>query len=576
VCPSYLGCYNHPVMQTFFKTKYSWLLVGWLLACLGFIWAGISKPLLGWQTVDWMIARSMALQGFSAVDNFQHQPLYTGAMALSFSIFGVSEAAARYVGLVSYLLILVFIFLITQKIADPKHKFSSAIAACLFFSISPLAIQGALVTDRADTTVFALTVVMFFYVLLKTEGWRFLPRVLLLGAVYGLCFSAKMTSALACGIAVFLAHLLGGEFKKGIKLALGVSIVGVVFFLGAWLAFCYLTIGLHRFFEPFAYYGSEAKIAFGHAGEAKTLRHFIDAFSVLMWFSPLFAALSLAMGIKGLSLWVRQKVVSSMGERYLAAFAIVIVGGYMMTVPLFNSFPKYVAPALPILCCLLGTYICRKVALSIDRKMIYALVLLFLVGVVYYYIFVGDWIYSLWLLRGSVLDGHSVIRDILYQQARYLLFPLAAAVLLVRLFPKAAGRVVLAVGISFLASSFALACLQSKADYAVNYSYGARGQEELKVFFQQHPALKVFASRQMFVAGDSEKRFSILPQAAWNDPVKLADFLAKNLPECIVYGLPGNTVYQMKVSLAAQDVQTILREKYQHYQIGSYHVVVRK
>ena len=207
--------------------------------------------------------------------------------------------------------------------------------------------------DHPDTTLFMLLASLFYLFLFKTERLAFGARVFWLGLLYALCLWAKMTTALSFLIALPLAFVLSGERKKAVNLSLGVFLWGIALFLLSWFSYCYFIAGTSRFVEPFSYYAMNTADSFFVGLFEKIARIALDMFRISVWFSPFLLILGIAAIfdiLKNARREENKKIV------HLAVFSFIVIIGYLSANATFSSFPKYVAPVLPMLSCVIACY----------------------------------------------------------------------------------------------------------------------------------------------------------------------------------------------------------------------------
>ena len=550
----------------------------WAMIYFFLIITQLKKPILGWGYYLWQVAQAIAQHGFSSVKFFVLPPLYTSLMAVSFKIFGLSELSARLPGVVCFLLMPPVIYFLIQEITYAKDRFLTvAVAAALFLS-SPAAIQGSLVIEHSDTTLFMLLISLFYIFLFKAESRSLTYCVVFPGIMYGLCLWAKVTTALGVIVALPIAYFLSGEIKNGIKRFLVIPTTGIIFFVMSWGAFCYFVVGIKHFLDPIAYYTASAADTLLVFNATVFKKIALDIFRITLWFSPLL----LLLGAVSIFDLCRKRSVNSYWKKdmQLIIFSGVVFFVYLYANATFSSFPKYIVPILPLLCCIIAKFAVSHLKEVLQNRRIWLILgLLFGAGVVYCRVLVGDQIRNIYLLRqaqllGSVKNYFSVF---FYHQMLYVFFPaLIFLVSLCFISTSIARRLILAMLICLLAGNSALGLIQARAGYAVNFAYGAEGTEELRLFLRERPHLKVTTSDEGFMAGVGEVKFQRISGEKWDNPEEFLSLIQESPPECLIFGLACNGVLQLRETMENPDVKSYLDNHYQGISIGSYHVLLRK
>ena len=158
----------------------------------------------------------------------------------------------------------------------------------------------------------------------------------------------------------------------------------------------------------------------------------------------------------------------------------------------------------------------------------------------------------------------------------YLGFPLALVLLLKRSLSVALNkRVILGIFIALIAGNIAVSLAQRKADYSLNYAYGAEGIEQLKKFLEENAPLEVFTTTEGVIANMEGVRFSGAAAGSWDSPEDFLDFMDKRRPGAFLYGLPTNNIDQLKTILYNPKVKDIFKKYYKEYVFGSYIMLIR-
>ncbi|MCX5667894.1 MAG: glycosyltransferase family 39 protein [Candidatus Omnitrophica bacterium] len=555
------------------------LWIGLAAAYILLILPRMSKPILGWEAmVCWQIPREIAAHGYAAVKFFKLPPLYDSLIAASFKIFGISEISARLTGMICFLIMPVMIYLLVKEMTEEKDTLPVAFIASAIFCTAPLIIQGSLLIDRSDTTILTFALTLFYLALLKTEGRPLAYRVASLGALYAVCLWVKVTTPLACLAAVPLAYILCGRIKYGILFSLGVFISGITLFAITWGAFCFFLVGMSRFFEPLGYYGAAASGTVLALKSGLLTRIILDLFRVYLWFSPLLLMLGALAAFTVFKRLLREPA-AAIKDTQLLIFIGVVAAGYLYTNATFSGFPKYVAPVMPMLACVIAKFVWEKIGKGFGGKELFLIALSFSAGVAYYIMFVKDWVYVVYALRQaqSVGMAGSAIPGAIYQQALYLLFPAVVFFLSLLMIPgPLIKKLALVLFVCLVAGNVALDIMQRNAAYAVNFGYGTEGAEELRAFLKAKQPTDVFSSIEGYVANVGDVRFRGIDADVWNDPGKFLAFMKRYGPECLIYGLGVNTASQIRGTMDIQAVRAYLKNGYDSRAIGSYNILLKR
>jgi len=538
----------------------------------------IGKPIIGWEALVWQIPHEIATHGYAALRFFCSPPLYDSILAASFKIFGISEISIRLTGMIHFVIMPVMIYFLAGAMTEEKDTPPVAFIASVIFFTAPLIIQGSLIIDRSDMTVLTFMLTLFYLTLLRSEGRPLAYRVALLGILYAVCLWAKLTTPLACLAAVPLAYILCGRVKYGILFSLGVFISGIALFVITWGAFCFFLVGMSRFFEPLSYYAVAASGTILKLKSGLFSGIILDLFRIYLWFSPLLLMLG-ALAAFAVFKRILKEPAAAIKDAQLLIFISVVAAGYLYANATFGGFPKYVAPVMPMLACLIAKFVWDKKGEAFGAKGLFFITLSFSAGAVYYMIFVKDWVYAVYVLRQaqSVGAAGSAIPGVIYQQALYLLFPVVVFFLSLFMIPgPLIRRLILVLLTCLIASNAALDIMQRNAAYAVNFGYGTKGAEELKVFLKAKQPPDVFSPIEGYVANVGDIRFHGINAGVWDDPEKFLAFMKRYRPECLIYGLGANTASQIRGTMGIQDVRAYLENGYDSKTMGSYNILLKR
>lgn len=561
------------------KKRIPALLIIWI-AWIGFflflILPHLNRPVLGWELFNWETAKEIALQGPAVVQYFLSPALYPSLLAFFFTIGGVSEAVVRITGILCIIIMPIAIYHLIKEISCKEDFFHAVLIAGALFLTSPAVIQGSLTIDQADSTLLAPLFCLFYITLFKTERYSFRHRSLLLAIIFALCLWTKITTPLACVVAIPLAFFSQKEIKKGVVFSLGVFITGGVIFLTGWFLYCQLIAGSHKFFDPFTFYTHAAKDTVFSFSRGTVSKIITDIFRVTLWFSPLFLLLA---GVVIPRVWKKDDHGESPRKAlFLAIFAAVVFITYGYANTTCSGFPKYLLPALPMVCCLMALGLGKSLK-SYGNGKIYILGLVSIcIGVVYYYLCVGDGVYTIYLFRQAQLIGgiKEVFFHLLRQQALSFLFPAALFIVSMYLLKiKLFDRVILVLFIALIANNIALGLIQRQAGYALNYAYGTEGSEELRHFLKTGGIRDVYTSIDGYMANVDSITFHNPGNGTWRTPADFLAFLEQEKPSCVIYGLAVNSAVDLARVMRDKNVILRLHADYREIIFGSYHVLLK-
>ncbi len=536
----------------------------------------IAKPIAGWEICTWDVAQSIADNGPASVKFFYLPPLYPSLIAFFFKLLGISEISARITGVVCFIAVAAIIYFLIKEISvNKKESYLAGIIALIIFVSSPAAVQGSLVIDHPDTTLFTLLACLFYLFLFKMERLAFGARVFWLGVLYALCLWAKMTTALSFLIALPLAFILSGERRKAVSFSLGVFSFGAALFLLSWFSYCYFISGARRFIEPFSYYAMNTADSLFVGLPEKIMRILLDIFRISVWFSPFLLMLGIAAVfdvLKNAGREENKRIV------HLAVFILVVITGYLAANATFSSFPKYVAPVVPMLSCVIACCSERLFRGVINQRALFVLILSLAGGVIYYFFLCGDLVYEIFLIRQARLLGtvEAYLYGIPAKLVLYFGFPLALVFISKKFLSVSLNkRVILGIFTALIASNIAVSLAQRKAAYSLNYAYGAQGLEQLNKFLKEKAPLEVFTTTEGVIANIEGVRFSGAAADSWDSPEAFLDFMDKRRPGAFLYGLPTNNIDQLKRILYSPEVKDYFKKYYREYVFGSYSMLIR-
>lgn len=548
----------------------------WTAAYLYLICPQLTKPFNGWEFSVWEDALRVSSFGVNQIAYFQLPPLLEPLIAFSLRFFGASEFSARLIGALSFIVILPLIYYISGKIAPREKRLQVTLLTGILLLASPSLVQGSLLITKPDTTLFPVMLLLFYGAFFATEKATPLRRFFIISILFAALLWTKMTTALACVVALPLGCFLVRISKREIFTVIAYLIGGGLIFLAGWAVVIAVGPGIGRFGEPFLYCFGDASRSYFRCNLLGLAKIALDLIRVTLWISPLFMLLSLSAIYRA----IRNCKVSDSARRecHLIAFVIVLFAGYGLTNMTFASFPKYVIPGIPLLAVIVARHISSLLA-DIDRRKILYIAALLVSGIWYYYLVVGDSVYAIHILRQAELNDtlYSGIGTILRQQALYFLFPLALIVLL-RAKRNAAWQksVIISLAVGFISSGAALALIQRDASYATQYGYGCVGDKMVYAYLHKLRPQTCLASNEGLVFSVPGTVFGVILEDEWNSPDKFLARIKQQQPQCIIYGLEFNSIRQLKTTMQDGRVQAYLKEFYRDIVCGDSHLLLKR
>lgn len=545
------------------------------------------EPIMGDEVQYALLVRGLvhpeilhSLQIIEPSFGLEHPPLYAHVLALweKYSVF--NALTSKIPGLVSFLLSLIFIYLISCRLFrnDPKRA-AIGFLACLLFSINPMAVRGSLLMDM-DGTLLNAAALVFIYLLLilENEEHGFL-RYFLCAAGLALCFWVKLATPLILAGSFLMYFCLIRDFGRARRLGAIVA-GGVVLFSLGW--FFYAQVRQISFWSltdaPLSVIRGFMGKTKGASGVAAYTR---NLWALLIWCSPSFIALGLASLIKTLMNSSQRAGRDSL--LFLGPFAfygVMVFVTYFFIGGLTHSFPKYHFAILPVFAIMVSGFVIRRV--DFDHRLIWEAFLLISGLVLLMMVLpVGDPLYTInyALKEDMALRGGSGARSILTREL-FQMGVIFATTGIAFVFFKALKRPkawVLSLVASVIACNLALDIVQMRAPYNTVYCYGADKVVLAAGFVRSHthPSDKICVPREiLWLANKNLSSYATLSHLR-----KADDFLAmlkKGDVSCVVYGISGNTVQQYREIFNRDEIRSFLNDAYQSFTIGSYQIWLRK
>lgn len=563
-----------------------WLKAGLLGCCLGgylfFMFLSRDERLMGDELISVGFSEYYIAHGAFPTSGTPHwfvqPPLNLLVQSLVMRWFGATVGAARLVGITSFLIVLVLIFLIARRMAGRPGGWLAVIGWALV-CFNPFAVHGSLLTDYVNTLVpvVFLTAVAHEVWCVEHPRWALAGRFVLLGVLTWTHFlSALMLSAW------YIAEPLFSHWRKGMTEALvpilfqrlAIVLAAWALFVVGWAWYCAWQTELIRI--PFGY--------FLHAINAHSPhRHsFIGAAQnvagLVMWVTPWYAAMVLA----ALWAWLRGAVLL---PSLLVFLTLGTLLGYLFGAgAISHGMPRYHYPFVGLSSLIVARWLLTDESFprAWSPRAIVVLVVAALLCFVIQIGFIGDPIYALYYrLREAVILGapqmwNQVTIALAGKYAALIALCAVAAVAVRRWAPVRLGGILLA---CYLGSALGLLWLQARAPYFTNYCYGGSRQdtETVLAFLRKQP----YPFEEMMLTADlyyhlgwGPRGFRESVDKCYASPEKFLERAKR--AQLIVTGLAINSVTTYRTVLTDHEVQALLAREFDRQPMGSYTVWLRK
>jgi len=503
-----------------------------------------------------------------------HPPLYLHLVALVFALAGTGAAQARLFGLGCLVATILAMYLLSQAVfRDRADRRAIGLLAAFLFAVNPLAIQGALVVDIDNTLLTPVLLLALLAAVRSLDTGR--SRDLALGALVAVLLWIKLTTppVLLLALGIFRAA------REGIAAALRrtgvVAVVGVAGFLVTWIAYTDAQ-GLPAS-APFQHLVGSL-VGAGPRGTLPTvLREAALALArVALWVSPFLLLLwALGLGRRALQFASARTLEP---EDLLHLTAALVLVAYLVVGRTTFGFPRYDYPVLPLLAILAAASILDAWRTAAPRY--WRGLLATLVGAVLIWL-AGDPLLSTYsMVRERLVAGLAlgdVIGRVFLQVVVLLLTPLVIASLGGAGGRRLARAAVLPLAVATVSYSLALDAIQARADYLVRYGYGGVGTREVLAFLGREvaPEALILAPAEL-IHGIGNRASPFPANAVWTSESALVGALSSAPLRAFVYGLPTNTVEQVRFIETDPRVVRVLDEGFRRLIIGSYTVWVRR
>ena len=503
-----------------------------------------------------------------------HPPLYLHLVALVFGLAGTGAAQARLIGLGCLLATILAIYLLSQAVfRDHADRRPIGLLAAFLFAVNPLAIQGALVVD-IDNTLLTPALLLTLLAVVRSLAAGRATRDLALGALVAVLLWIKLTTPLALllALAIFLAARDGmGAALRRTGVVAGVGVAG---FLVTWIAYTDAH-GLPAA-KPFEHLLGSL-VGAGPRGTLLTVAREagLALARVALWVSPFLLLLwGLSLGRRALDLASSRALEA---EDLLHLTAAIILVAYLVVGRTTFGFPRYDYPVLPLLAILgaassLAAW--RTAAPRYGRGLVATLVGAALVWLA------GDPLLSTYsMVRARLVAGLAlgdVIGRVLLQAVVLLLTPFVIASIGGGGGRRLARAALLPLAVATVSYSLALDAIQARADYLVRYGYGGVGTREVLAFLGREvaPEALILAPAEL-IYGIGNRASPFPASGVWTSEPALVGALASTRLRAFVYGLPTNTIEQLRFIETNPRVLGALHPSFRRWTIGSYMVWMR-
>jgi 4-amino-4-deoxy-L-arabinose transferase-like glycosyltransferase len=536
---------------------------------------GLARPIGQDETFNLMAARLLVSSrpivddGSGGTALLYQPPLYPWLLSRAQAWLGPQIWAMRVVGWLGFALTGLLLFVLVRRLGPGTRDGDvAALLALALYVMSPMGLQGIAVTDIDPAVLPAWTVLWILLLLWYAEG-QCAPRLTALAAATAGGFALKLsTPSVVVAVSLLVLAMTPRHRHVAVKAA-GAAAAGAAFFAGSytlWGAGRGLAVA-----NLLAYLGGRVVLV---ATEAPSILIALPKTSaeLALWMSPFM--LLLAMGAVSWGLgradW-RLRLIATLGGVLLAGY--LVVGGTTF------GYPKYHAPALPILCALVGLWAAPGLR-GADRDVLKTGFILGILVLMWNLLVVGDLLFVLrykyrWAAAMGDPTASNILRHAAWRGVGLLLPALPVTAVLARRLGGWGPRLRVALLVTIMGSLPATDIIQAAASFGPSH-YGEVGAEATAKFLRARldPAARVIATREiLFLLGKLENpsRWP-LSSATWNDPERFGRELTDPRLGAVVYGIAANTIQQYRRVFRDPDVLEILRARFQQERIGGYTV----
>jgi hypothetical protein len=511
------------------------------------------------------------LRGLNPLFGLWHPPAYVHLGALLGGFFGFGEAAIRLMGIASFLVSLVLIWLIAEGTCeDPADGGTVAGLACAIFAFNPLAVRGAMLVD-IDGSILNAALLLFMYAMSRTKDLS-TGKFAGLSVLFALSLWTKLTTPPILIGAMLLRRVIRRDGAGLLRVA-AVAAVGTAAFLATWAWYARahglpFDIIFGHLINTLTGFASRKTSSASAAGPARTI------WTLLVWCSPSFLLLGVAACLK--TSFENTREDSLLPIQDIALYGLCALAAYMVIGGITHTFPKYHYAILAPLAIVMARS--ARGLLGTETKTIVIAALIF---AVYGVLIVGDPLYAVnYALKEGMIHGGT---------ARSLAFKAGLPTALLLLAPptcyaffrfaKTSAPLRDSLAATMLAANLALLIVQARAGYNTVYCYGGAGVKEAADFVRANtdPTKPILAPPEIdYLANDDVRTFDISDRAMLHDAPTFMKTVRESGSPCVVYGVTGNTVEQYQNVFNNPEVRAFLESGYTRRDIGSYSVWLKK
>lgn len=501
--------------------------------------------------------------------------LYLQLLVGVFRLLGVSVPVARLPGIVSGLLSLALVFFITRTLAygSLSVRLQWAATVCLLYAVTPGFIQSVHIL-AIDNTILVPSVLLLCwsfveYLNEQRTGWAVLTGLAMTIALWG-----RVTTPPVIACVMSVCALASRHNSKTKVIAVGALLAGALVFLLSWYWYCQAQ--RVPFDGPFLYaFGSIS----GKAEKWALLPIMQNLLYVVLWigvFSMLLILYALSMRMEA---FIAERCVADSDVFLLCGLSLFL--GYLFIGGVIFGYPKYHAPAIPLLYIFAGITLSRHLRASgypLEGKEGLAL-LVAGIACLLQMLILGD---GLYLIRQQLREALTftplsyleVLRGII---GKTVMFAAATALLWVvaaRMSFRTVAGLLLALSVG---CNLGLSLLHSWADYQTGFNHGGRGTVETAEYIRA----RIPVDGRIIVPHEVNYYLQ-LPESPywhgdiWSNTTKLKEQLAERNTWGLVYSLTTNTIQQVQAILGDRSLQEWLGQRYDHALVGTYHIWIRK
>ena len=497
---------------------------------------------------------------------FHHPYLYLQLLWTLFSVFGSNFEVARFVGIAAIILSAAIVFCLTRFLSPRSSSEAGCLAALTAsaYLLAPATIQGSLFI-QTDCTILVPCILMMTagfaqYCQDRSIWWGAI-------AVIGTCLSFWVRISTPFALLV----LLGGYalVSRQRWYAAMPLLLGVLLFLFSWHLYCRWT-GLDIFAGPILY--TFRGIA-GKTGAGGLKRLSIDGIQVILWTGAQHLVIFLIVFLKQIGRLRRQRQCRC--EDILLGAGLFLFLGYMVVGGLPFGYPRYQAPAIPML------YVAAAVTLAREPSLFHRRLLTFIAiagaAIFLIQLFVaGDLIYQLrFALRHALAfeqDPGGVIQ-ILSIGAGAVMIGTALSVLAGWCWHGSKSFLSTLV-VSALAAQLSMTILQGTADYNTGFIYGCQGTSQVVSRFRpllENYKAKVIVPREVAYYLNSPQA-PYRPDSTWYDAQGILQQLKNDNVVVFGYNIALQTIDQVRAIRSHKGLQAYLAMHFTMSTIGNYNI----